>query len=32
VTNAAPGRTAADPDGNEVTVHDSVLRAVRRPD
>ena len=32
ITNAAPGRTATDPDGNQVTIHDSVLRAVRRPD
>jgi len=29
VTNAAPGRTATDPDGQEVTIHDSVLRARR---
>jgi SAM-dependent methyltransferase len=29
VTNAAPGRTATDPEGNEVTIHDAVLRAVR---
>jgi SAM-dependent methyltransferase len=32
VTNAAPGRTATDPEGNQVTIHDSVLRAVRRAD
>ncbi len=32
VTNAAPGRTATDPEGNQVTIHDTVLRAVRRPD
>jgi SAM-dependent methyltransferase len=30
ITNAAPGRTATDPEGNEVTVHDTVLRAMRR--
>ena len=30
VTNSAPGRTVTDPDGNEVTVHDTVLRAARR--
>ena len=30
VTNAASPRTATDPDGNAVTVHDSVLRAARR--
>jgi SAM-dependent methyltransferase len=30
VTNAAPGRTATDPDGNAVTIHDTVFRAVRR--
>jgi SAM-dependent methyltransferase len=30
VTNAAPGREATDPDGNAVTIHDTVLRAVRR--
>jgi SAM-dependent methyltransferase len=30
VTNAAPERTATDPDGRAVTVHDTVLRAVRR--
>ena len=30
ITNAAPGRTATDPDGNAVTVHDTVLRAMRR--
>jgi SAM-dependent methyltransferase len=32
ITNAAPGRTATDPDGNQVTIHDAVLRAVRRAD
>ena len=32
ITNAAPGRTVTDPDGNEVTVHDTVLRVVRRAD
>jgi SAM-dependent methyltransferase len=31
-TNAAPGRTVTDPEGNAVTVHDTVLRAVRRAD
>jgi len=30
ITNAAPERTATDPDGNAVTVHDTVLRATRR--
>jgi hypothetical protein len=30
VTNAAPGRTATDPDGRAVTIHDAVLRARRR--
>jgi SAM-dependent methyltransferase len=30
VTNAAPGRSATDPEGRTVTVHDTVLRAVRR--
>ncbi|MGH3255163.1 MAG: SAM-dependent methyltransferase [Streptosporangiaceae bacterium] len=30
ITNAAPGRTVTDPAGNEVTVHDTVLRAMRR--
>ena len=30
ITNAAPGRTVTDPEGNEVTVHDTVLRAIRR--
>jgi SAM-dependent methyltransferase len=30
VTNAAPGREATDPDGNVVTIHDTVFRAVRR--
>jgi len=29
VTRAAPGRTATDPDGHPVTVHDTVLRARR---
>ncbi len=32
VTNAAPERTATDPEGNQVTIHDTVLRAVRRAD
>jgi SAM-dependent methyltransferase len=32
ITNAAPGRTATDPEGNAVTVHDTVLRATRRAD
>ena len=32
ITNAAPGRTATDPEGNSVTIHDTVLRAVRRVD
>jgi len=32
ITNAAPGRTVTDPEGNEVTVHDTVLRALRRAD
>src|SRR5215469_9449818 len=32
ITNAAPGRTATDPDGNEVTIHDTVFRAARLPD
>jgi SAM-dependent methyltransferase len=32
VTNGAPGRTVTDPEGNEVTVHDTVLRAMRRAD
>jgi SAM-dependent methyltransferase len=32
ITNGAPGRTVTDPEGNEVTVHDTVLRAVRRAD
>lgn len=31
VTNASPARTATDPHGRTVTIHDSVLRAVRRP-
>jgi SAM-dependent methyltransferase len=31
VTNAAPGREATDPDGNAVTIHDTVFRARRRP-
>lgn len=30
ITNAAPGRVARDPEGNTVTVHDSVFRARRR--
>jgi SAM-dependent methyltransferase len=30
VTNAAPGREATDPDGNAVTIHDTVFRARRR--
>jgi SAM-dependent methyltransferase len=30
VVNAAPGRVAKDPDGNAVTIHDTVFRAVRR--
>jgi SAM-dependent methyltransferase len=30
ITNAAPGRTVTDPEGNEVTVHDTVLRVMRR--
>lgn len=30
VTNGAPGRTATDPDGRSVTIHDTVLRARRR--
>ena len=29
VTNAFPGRTATDPDGRAVTIHDTVLRARR---
>lgn len=29
VTNAAPGRTSIDPEGNTVTIHDTVLRARR---
>lgn len=29
VTNAAPAREATDPDGNTVTIHDTVFRAVR---
>jgi SAM-dependent methyltransferase len=32
VTNAAPGRVATDPDGNAVTIHDTVFRAARLPD
>jgi hypothetical protein len=32
VTNAAPGRAATDPDGNAVTIHDTVFRAARLPD
>ncbi len=31
VTRAAPGRPATDPDGHTVTIHDTVLRARRRP-
>ena len=31
VTNAAPGRSATDPEGRTVTIHDTVLRARRRP-
>jgi SAM-dependent methyltransferase len=30
ITNAAPGRTVTDPEGNAVTVHDTVFRAIRR--
>lgn len=30
VTNAAPGRETTDPDGNAVTIHDTVFRATRR--
>ncbi len=30
VTNAALGRTATDPEGRAVTIHDAVLRALRR--
>jgi SAM-dependent methyltransferase len=30
VTNAEPGREATDPDGNAVTIHDTVFRARRR--
>jgi SAM-dependent methyltransferase len=30
VTNDAPGRSATDPDGNAVTIHDTVFRARRR--
>jgi SAM-dependent methyltransferase len=30
LTNATPERTTTDPDGRAVTVHDTVLRAVRR--
>jgi SAM-dependent methyltransferase len=29
ITNSAPGRSTTDPDGNQVTVHDTVLRAHR---
>ena len=32
ITNAAPGRGVTDPEGNAVTVHDSVFRAMRRVD
>jgi SAM-dependent methyltransferase len=31
ITNAAAGRTATDPEGRTVTIHDAVLRARRRP-
>lgn len=31
VTNTAPARTITDPDGNEITFHDAVLRARRKP-
>ncbi|MBO0834750.1 MAG: class I SAM-dependent methyltransferase [Actinobacteria bacterium] len=31
VTNSAPGRPATDPDGNTVTIHDTVFRASRHP-
>jgi SAM-dependent methyltransferase len=30
VTNDAPGRSATDPDGQQVTIHDTVFRATRR--
>lgn len=30
VTNDAPGRAVPDPDGNAVTIHDTVFRATRR--
>jgi SAM-dependent methyltransferase len=30
VTNDAPGRVVTDPDGNPVTIHDTVFRATRR--
>jgi SAM-dependent methyltransferase len=30
ITNASPERTATDPDGRTVTIHDAVLRATRR--
>jgi SAM-dependent methyltransferase len=30
VTNDAPGRAATDPDGQQVTIHDTVFRATRR--
>lgn len=30
IANAVPERTATDPEGNSVTIHDSVQRAVRR--
>ncbi len=30
ITNASPARTATDPDGQPVTIHDTVLRARRR--
>jgi Methyltransferase domain len=31
VTNDAPGRVLTDPDGNPVTIHDTLYRARRRP-
>ena len=31
ITNAAPQRSATDPDGRTVTIHDTVLRAQRLP-
>jgi SAM-dependent methyltransferase len=30
ITNASPGRAATDPDGNAVTIHDTVIQARRR--